>query len=55
MESLIRLSEAIARVHLRQEITPEHVRQASALLSSSIQKIEKPDLEMDEEGVATLE
>ncbi len=51
MESLIRLSEAIARVYLLQDITVEHVWQASALLSSSsIQKIEKTDLEMDKEA-----
>jgi len=51
LESLIRLSEALARVHLSKEILPGFVKEAARLLSNSILKIEKPDLEFGEEAV----
>ncbi|EGR27618.1 minichromosome maintenance protein, putative [Ichthyophthirius multifiliis] len=41
LESLIRLSEALARIHLSAEIQPEYVKEATRLLSMSIIKIEK--------------
>lgn len=46
---MIRLSEALARVHLSREITPNYVKEAARLLSNSILKVEKPDLEIPEE------
>ena len=48
LESLIRLSEALARVHCLAEIQPEHVKEAARLLGNSILKVHKPDLEIDE-------
>ena len=49
LESLIRLSEAIAKVHCSIMITVEHVREARKLLNESIMKIYKPDYEMEVE------
>lgn len=48
LESLIRLSEAVARVELSSEISEEHVREAHRLLSTSILKVHKSDYEFDE-------
>lgn len=47
MESLIRLSEALARLHCDYEIKEEYVHEATRLLSNSILKVHKPDLEID--------
>lgn len=47
LESLIRLSEAIARVNLNKVIEPEYVREASRLIKSSIVPIEYLDLELE--------
>lgn len=49
LESLVRLSEALARVHNTREITAEHVKEASRLLGNSIIRIDKPDIEFIEE------
>ena len=49
LESLIRLSEALARLECSIEITVDHVNEASRLLGKSILKIHKPDYEIDEE------
>lgn len=51
LESVIRLSEALAKVHADDLIRPEYVKEASRLLSKSIIPIKKDDLEVDvEEG-----
>lgn len=47
LESLIRLSEARARVQCMSQITPEHVKESARLLSNSILKVHKPDLEIE--------
>ncbi|KAJ1969178.1 MCM DNA helicase complex subunit mcm6 [Dispira parvispora] len=49
LESLIRLSEALARVHCSEEVYPAHVREAVRLLRSSILPLEMDDMEYDEE------
>lgn len=49
LESLIRLSEALARVHSSEVITPAYVKEASRLLSNSILKVEKPQLDLETE------
>ena len=36
LEALVRLSEALARVHCRKDVLPAHVREARRLLSESI-------------------
>ena len=49
LESMIRLSEAIARANCVSEITPAFVREAYSLLKQSIIHVEKDDVEMDDE------
>ena len=52
LESMIRLSEAIARANCVDVITPDFVEEAYTLLSSSIIRVEKDDVEVgsDDEG-----
>lgn len=47
LESLIRLSEALARVHLDSLIHPVYVQEASRLLKKSIISVEMPDVELE--------
>ena len=49
LESLIRLSEAVARVHCTNTILPEFVREAYSLLKQSIIHVEKDDIDFDDE------
>ncbi|KIJ53815.1 hypothetical protein M422DRAFT_222539 [Sphaerobolus stellatus SS14] len=49
LESMIRLSEAIARANCTNEITPAFVREAYSLLRQSIIHVEQDDIEFDEE------
>ncbi|KAK0532983.1 MCM DNA helicase complex subunit mcm6 [Tilletia horrida] len=49
LESMIRLSEAIARAHCRHEITPAFVREAYALLRQSIIHVEKDDIDLEDD------
>ncbi|KAI0555141.1 MCM2/3/5 family-domain-containing protein [Xylaria curta] len=49
LESLIRLSEAIAKANCVEEITPEFVDEAFNLLRQSIISVEHDDVEMDDE------
>jgi DNA replication licensing factor MCM6 len=49
LESMIRLSEALARLHCADEITPAFVREAYRLLKTSIIQVETSDVEVDEE------
>lgn len=50
LESLIRLSEAIARANCKDDITPAFVAEAYDLLKQSIIRVEKEDLEIDDDG-----
>ncbi|KAJ1641011.1 hypothetical protein T492DRAFT_925371 [Pavlovales sp. CCMP2436] len=50
LEAMIRLSEAIARVHLDETIKVSYVRQAYRLLRKSVVHVQHPDVEFDEEG-----
>ncbi|EKG13512.1 Mini-chromosome maintenance DNA-dependent ATPase [Macrophomina phaseolina MS6] len=54
LESMIRLSEAIAKANCVTEVTPEFVREAYNLLRQSIISVEKDDIEVedDEEDAA---
>ncbi|VDM29952.1 unnamed protein product [Toxocara canis] len=52
LESLIRLSEALARLHCESEVTTDHVNQASKLLSKSIVRVEQPDIALQEDDEA---
>ncbi|PIL37368.1 hypothetical protein GSI_01061 [Ganoderma sinense ZZ0214-1] len=49
LESMIRLSEAIARANCKTEITPAFVREAYTLLRQSIIHVEQDDIDFDEE------
>ncbi|KAJ1822720.1 MCM DNA helicase complex subunit mcm6 [Coemansia sp. RSA 2599] len=49
LESLIRLSEALARVHCSEVITTQHVREAVRLLRRSIVHVEMDDVDVFED------
>ncbi|KAI9732088.1 MAG: MCM DNA helicase complex subunit mcm6 [Cirrosporium novae-zelandiae] len=49
LESMIRLSEAIAKANCVDEVTPEFVKEAFNLLRMSIISVEKDDIDVDEE------
>lgn len=49
LESMIRLSEAIAKANCVGEITPEFVKEAYNLLRQSIISVEKDDVEVEDE------
>ncbi|XGW13964.1 hypothetical protein V3C99_000329 [Haemonchus contortus] len=49
LESLVRLSEALARLHCAAQVSVEHVNQASKLLSKSIVRVEQPDIALDDD------
>ncbi|KAI1463044.1 MCM-domain-containing protein [Daldinia caldariorum] len=55
LESLIRLSEAIAKANCIEEITPDFVDEAFNLLRQSIISVEHDDVEMDEDENETPE
>lgn len=52
LESMIRLSEAIAKANCVTEITPEFVKEAYNLLRQSIISVEKDDVEVESEDEA---
>lgn len=49
LESMIRLSEAIARANCTEEITPDFVAEAYDLLRQSIIRVEMDDIEMEDD------
>lgn len=49
LESMIRLSEAIAKANCVEDVTPAFVREAFNLLRQSIISVERDDVEIDEE------
>lgn len=48
LESLIRLSEAMARMYCVSTVTKDHVKEAYRLLNKSIIRVEEPDIDLDE-------
>jgi len=50
LESLVRLSEAMARAEIRDTITPKFVREAARLLKKSIISVDSPDVQLDDFG-----
>ncbi len=52
LESMIRLSESMARIHCQDEVAPKHVKEAFRLLNKSIVRVESPDVQFDEETAA---
>ena len=55
LESMIRLSEAIAKANCVEEITEDMVNEAFNLLRQSIISVEKDDVEVDEEDDDTMD
>ncbi|XP_073490359.1 DNA replication licensing factor MCM6 [Aquarana catesbeiana] len=51
LESMIRLSESMARMHCSDEVHPKHVKEAFRLLNKSIIRVETPDVNLDQEDV----
>eukprot|EP00887_Chlorella_sp_A99_P007318 scaffold2.g7318.t1 len=49
LEALVRLSEALARLHLRPLVQREDVREAYRLLKNSILNVEQPDAELEDD------
>lgn len=49
LEAMIRLSEALARLHCNAEIQPSHVREAFRLLKTSIIQVVTSDVDMDDD------
>merc|ERR1719205_590153 len=49
LESMLRLSEAFARLHCCEEVTARHVKEAYRLLNKSIIRVDQPDVELDED------
>ncbi|XP_077125513.1 maternal DNA replication licensing factor mcm6 isoform X2 [Ranitomeya variabilis] len=47
LESLIRLSESMARMHCSDEVQPKHVKEAFRLLNKSIIRVDTPDVSFD--------
>ncbi|KAG0721771.1 Zygotic DNA replication licensing factor mcm6-A [Chionoecetes opilio] len=47
LESMIRLSEAMARMHCTEQIQPKHVKEAYRLLNKSIVRVDVPDIHFD--------
>ncbi|XP_065606364.1 DNA replication licensing factor MCM6 [Cyrtonyx montezumae] len=55
LESMIRLSEAMARMHCCDEVHPKHVKEAFRLLNKSIIRVETPDINLDQEDEQEME
>ncbi|XP_076018205.1 DNA replication licensing factor MCM6 [Genypterus blacodes] len=49
LESMIRLSEGMARMHCCDEVQPKHVKEAFRLLNKSIIRVETPDVNLEPE------
>jgi len=50
LESMIRLSEGMARMHCLDEVQPKHVKEAFRLLNKSIIRVEQPDVHLDDDA-----
>lgn len=48
LESMVRLSEALAKLECVDEVTVKHVREAKRLLQKSIVTVEQPDVDLEE-------
>ncbi|KAI7809939.1 MCM6 minichromosome maintenance deficient 6 [Triplophysa rosa] len=49
LESMLRLSEAMARLYCSDEVKPKHVKEAFRLLNKSIIRVDSPDINFDQE------
>merc|ERR1712158_150413 len=55
LESMLRLSEAFARLHCSEEVSARHVKEAYRLLNKSIIRVDQPDVDINEEDDAPEE
>jgi len=55
LESMLRLSEAFARLHCCEEVTAKHVKEAYRLLNKSIIRVDQPDVDLDEDDAPVVE
>merc|ERR1719384_2013293 len=55
LESMLRLSEAFARLHCSEEVSARHVKEAYRLLNKSIIRVDQPDVDLNEEDDAPEE
>lgn len=49
LESMIRLSEGMARLHCSEQVLPKHVKEAYRLLNKSIIRVDQPDIHLDDD------
>ncbi|KAL2094383.1 hypothetical protein ACEWY4_009102 [Coilia grayii] len=49
LESMVRLSEAMARLYCSDEVQPKHVKEAFRLLNKSIIRVDSPDINFDQD------
>ncbi|XP_059050638.1 DNA replication licensing factor Mcm6 [Achroia grisella] len=49
LESMVRLAEAMAKMHCSGHVAPQHVHEAYRLLNKSIIRVEQPDIHLDED------
>lgn len=49
LESMVRLSEAVAKVECQNEVHVKHVKEAFRLLNKSIIRVEQPDIHLDDD------
>ncbi|GAB0097318.1 DNA helicase [Sergentomyia squamirostris] len=54
LESMIRLSEAMAKMECANEVETRHVREAYRLLNKSIIRVEQPEIHLDDEDDEAL-
>ncbi|KZS10347.1 DNA helicase [Daphnia magna] len=54
LESLIRLSEAMARMYCVSLVTKDHVKEAYRLLNKSIIRVEEPDIDLEDAEQANI-
>ena len=54
LESMIRLSEAMARMSCSDQVLPKHVKEAYRLLNKSIIRVDQPDIHFEDEEAAAL-
>merc|ERR1719369_942618 len=52
LESMIRLSEAMARMGCSDQVVPKHVKEAYRLLNKSIIRVDQPDIQFEDEELA---
>merc|ERR1739846_1391 len=54
LESMIRLSEAMARMGCSDQVLPKHVKEAYRLLNKSVIGVDQPDIHFEDEEAAAL-